>query len=89
MIDFEILRHDHNLFSLQTFEVSIDMTYTIHTFLIKQKKNHENHRELEALSKIFFGIALPFLRSRHITITYKKTLSEIILKEKYFSMILS
>lgn len=42
MIDFEILRHDHNLFSLQTFEVSIDMTYTIHTFLIKEKKNHKD-----------------------------------------------
>ena len=42
MIDFEILRHDHNLFSLQTFEVSIDMTYTIHTFLIKEEKNHDD-----------------------------------------------
>ena len=42
MIDFEILRHDHNLFSLQTFEVSIDMTYTIHTFLINQKRNYED-----------------------------------------------
>ena len=44
MIDFEILRHDHNLFSLQTFEVSIDMTYTIHTFLIKEKKNQDTIR---------------------------------------------
>ena len=54
MIDFEILRHDHNLFRLQTFEVSIDMTYTTtHTFLIKQKKNHEDTIPNCIKSKVF------------------------------------
>ena len=53
MIDFKILRYDHNLFSLQTFEVSIDMTYTTHTFLIKQKNNHEDTIRNCIKSKVF------------------------------------
>ena len=53
MIDFKILRYDHNLFSLQTFEVSIDMTYTMHTFSIKQEKNHEDTIRNCVKSKVF------------------------------------
>ena len=54
MIDFEILRHDHNLFRLQTFEVSIDMTdTTTHTFLVEQKKNHEDTSPNCVKSKLF------------------------------------